>query len=265
MKKRGWMLWMAAFAVSLVVVDREPARAQDFSIEIDPTELATCGDEAVFEVTVQPLGGFAGAVTLSVTGIPPGAVANFSTNPVNPPETTTLTISNLGAVTPGSFPLTVDGVSDALTRSAMAQLDVFDPADCDFTIAVSPSRFSLCGSIEPTFTVEVASINGFVDLVSLNVLGLPPGTSALFSENPVMPPGTSTLALSGFASLPPGVYALTVDGTSTDRSRSAEATVAVEVDCRQVPAFSVGGIVLVVGALAGVGLLALLHTRPSGA
>ena len=114
-------------------------------------------------------------------------------------------------------------------------------AHCDFTIAVSPSRFSLCGSIEPTFTVEVASINGFVDLVSLNVLGLPPGTSALFSENPVMPPGTSTLALSGFASLPPGVYALTVDGTSTDRSRSAEATVAVEVDCHPAPAFSVGG------------------------
>ncbi len=79
------------------------------------------GGKTTFALTVTPLTGFNGAVSLSVSGLPRGATGVLSTAGL--PKTSTLTV-NTSYLTPvGSYPLVVTGVSgtgSAVTRIPLA-------------------------------------------------------------------------------------------------------------------------------------------------
>lgn len=62
--------------------------------------------DATFTLNVSPSGNFAGTVSLEVSGLPSGAVASWSANPISVPNATTLTI-NTTDVDPGTYPFTV--------------------------------------------------------------------------------------------------------------------------------------------------------------
>jgi len=66
-------------------------------------------------ITVTPVNGFNGSVSLAATGVPAGAVAAFVTNPAT--STSTMTFTEEGAPTSGTFPVTVTGTSGSLTHS----------------------------------------------------------------------------------------------------------------------------------------------------
>ena len=66
-------------------------------------------------ITVTPANGFNGSVSLAATGVPAGAVAAFVTNPAT--STSTMTFTEEGAPTSGTFPVTVTGTSGSLTHS----------------------------------------------------------------------------------------------------------------------------------------------------
>ncbi len=56
---------------------------------------------------------FNGAATLSVNGIPSGTTANFTPNPVAPPNHSTLTLANTNAALPGSYAFQVMGTGSS--------------------------------------------------------------------------------------------------------------------------------------------------------
>jgi len=95
----------------------------DFSISTPWTQTVFAGSNATCAVTVNPLAGFAGTVTLSVSNLPSGVSAAF-----NPPTigggfgTSTLTLTASGSVTGGIYALTngvtVFGASSIGTRTA---------------------------------------------------------------------------------------------------------------------------------------------------
>jgi subtilisin family serine protease len=99
--------------------------APDFAVAIAPASATvTAGLNTAYTVTVSALGGFAGNVSLSVSGLPSAATGSFSTNPVIRSGTSTLTIRTARYTTRGTFTIKVTGKSGTLTRQATATLVV---------------------------------------------------------------------------------------------------------------------------------------------
>ena len=96
-----------------------------------------------------------------------------------------------------------------------------------YSIDVTPTTLDICTPADAVYTVDVASILGYTDAVNLSVSGNPAGTTADFSSNPVMPPGTSTLTIGNTGSAAAGSYTLDVmaDSTTGMQSRSVDLNV----------------------------------------
>ena len=96
---------------------------------------------------------------------------------------------------PNNAPLFIDGknaVPFSVSATPLVQ-DVCAPADAQFTVDVQPRPST--------------------DPVQLDVSGFPAQTTASFGVNPVTPPGTSVLTISGTDQAAPGSYALQITGT----------------------------------------------------
>jgi trimeric autotransporter adhesin len=94
----------------------------DFSLSISPASVTVSilGSTATYTVTITRTGGFTGAVSLFVTGLPSGATATFSPNPASGGSSTlSVKVKNKPR---GTFPLTVTGTSGTLTHTATATL-----------------------------------------------------------------------------------------------------------------------------------------------
>ena len=79
----------------------------------------------------------------------------------------------------------------------------------DFYLAATPENQEICVASNAVYNVNVGSISGYNAQVTLSTSGNP--GSAGFNTNPVTPPGTSTLTISGAAA---GVYNFNVVGTA---------------------------------------------------
>jgi hypothetical protein len=90
----------------------EVVAAPEFFLAIDPTHLVVArGSVAVFNVMVTGDGGFAGPVTLSVVGMPVGAVATFDKATYVPGETAVLTVAAGEGMTIGAYQMAVEGTA----------------------------------------------------------------------------------------------------------------------------------------------------------
>ena len=111
--------------------------AQDFAIDVSPSsQTVIAGRTVSYTTTLFPSGGFTGNVTLSVTGLPSGAVGTFSPASINGGSgTSTLNISANPSTPAGSYTLTVTGTNGTMTRSVSTSLKVnpFAPAGCIIT------------------------------------------------------------------------------------------------------------------------------------
>ncbi len=85
----------------------------------------------------------------------------------------------------------------------------------DFTMSASPASQAICAGADAEYTVNVGSIAGFTDDVTLGAAGNPAPTTAGFDVNPVTPPGASMLTIGNTGAAPAGPHTITVTGTST--------------------------------------------------
>lgn len=90
------------------------------------------GTNAISTVTVTSQNGFNSATTLSVSGLPSGVTAAFSTNPVTPPAnssaTSTLTFTASSTATTGTSTVTVTGTSGTITHTTTIALTITAPS-----------------------------------------------------------------------------------------------------------------------------------------
>jgi alpha-tubulin suppressor-like RCC1 family protein len=110
----------------------------DFSFgSVSPLSISVGGSGSA-SVTVNSLGAFNSAVSLSVSGVPSGMSASFSSASITPAgggsSSTTLNVSLGPGVTPATFNLTVTGTSGSLTHSTT--LNVTVTADTSSTATV---------------------------------------------------------------------------------------------------------------------------------
>jgi hypothetical protein len=99
------------------------AGTPNFSLNAAPTSLSVAqGNIGTSTITVVPLNGFSGSVTLSASGLPSGVTAGFSPNPT--PSTSTLTLTASATASLGTATVTITGTSGSLTSKATLSLTV---------------------------------------------------------------------------------------------------------------------------------------------
>jgi uncharacterized repeat protein (TIGR01451 family) len=103
----------------------------DFSLAINPSSLnLNAGATGTYTVTVSPVNGFNGVVTLSAAGLPTGATATFS-----PPSltlstgalTSTLSLSTLSSLASTSYSFTATATSGAISHTTTAGFSITTP------------------------------------------------------------------------------------------------------------------------------------------
>ena len=94
----------------------------DFQLGVSPaSQSVKRGGTATYTVSISPLSGFNGSVTLSLTGQPSGSITTFS--PITN-GTATLTVKTLSTTSRRTYSMTVKGVSGSLSHTKPASLTV---------------------------------------------------------------------------------------------------------------------------------------------
>lgn len=87
-----------------------PPVEDPFLATIDPAvREVPAGTDAAYTVTATPVGEFAGLIQLEVVGLPEGAMATFTQNPMAVTDSVAVTITTAGVV-PGTYPLVLKAV-----------------------------------------------------------------------------------------------------------------------------------------------------------
>jgi subtilisin family serine protease len=115
-----------------------------------------------------------------------------------------------------------DGVigNDDLTDQNFALICYNCASIPDFTLNVQPAVLHICKPDNAEFNIDIGQILDFDELVFLSIIGEPTGTNAVFSLNPVPPPGESLLTISGMEAAATGSYSLEVTGETLTRAHS---------------------------------------------
>jgi hypothetical protein len=141
---------------------------------------------------------FTSDVTLSATGLPSGATATFSTNPILGPSgsASTMTITTSNAVQPGSYPVTITATGGAPGQAKTTQVSV----------QVEALRFSISGTTpSPLFpgapaspmNLTLTNPNGYsMTITSLTVTV----TAVNRVQAATLPCGTSDFATTAYTS-----------------------------------------------------------------
>src|SRR5262249_15791153 len=98
----------------------------DFTLSASPSSRSGAqGGSTSYNVTISLVGGFAGPVTLSPSGLPTGASGAFSPNPRT--TSSTLSVTTSASTPSGAYTLTITGAGGALTHATTVSLTVTPP------------------------------------------------------------------------------------------------------------------------------------------
>ena len=97
----------------------------------------------------------------------------------------------------------------------------------DFTLQTKPSSLPMPQGTQGWSVLSTAVKAGAAETIALTVSGAPAGLTATLNPASVTTGGSATLAISVGASVPPGVYALTVTATSPSVIHTSKVTVTV--------------------------------------
>ena len=197
------------------------AGTPDFSLTIAPnSQTVTTGNSTTYTVTVSPLNGFSGSVSLTVQGLPSGATASFNPASVSATGSSILTVSTSTATPLGAATLIVTGTSGALTHTLNGTLTVSSPSSSGVPVSLS-SVYNRTGIV-----TDGQSFVGGLDrdgyAYSANLLGTVQTYNNLSFT--IGPPNVPNVVSSGATiPLPPGFYStLSLLGTGVNGSQNTQ-------------------------------------------
>ncbi|HKD51142.1 MAG TPA: protease pro-enzyme activation domain-containing protein [Candidatus Acidoferrum sp.] len=193
-----------------------------FLLSASPSNVSMLqGTSGSTTVSINPLNGFSGSVSLAASGLPNGFSGTFGTNPAT--SSSVLTLSASGASTTGNFTVTITGTSGSLTNSTTFSLTVNPQGN--FTLSTSPSSLTVVQGASGSTSISVNALNSFNSTVSLSASGLPAGVTASF--NPTSTAGTSTLTLTASSTATTGTASVAITGTAGNLSSSTTLSLTV--------------------------------------
>jgi len=109
-----------------------------------------------------------------------------------------------------------------------------------FTLAADPTSVEICAPDDAVYNVNVGSIMGFTNPVTLSASGNPAGTTVNFDVNPVSPPGGSVMTLGNTGAAAAGSYSVTIQGDDpiTPLTRTTNVTLKVSTGVPAAPSLT---------------------------
>ena len=160
----------------------------DFTIGLTPTSQAVIqGGNAVYSVSVAPVGSFSGMVTVACSGLPAGVNCSSSPTTASAPGSTTVSFTVPTTVAQGTYSFTITGSSGGTSHSQTASLAVGTLAA---TVTPGTTGTVPVGS-SAAFTITVSSTNNASGIVSFGCAGLVAGIGCTFSPTAINVNGTS--------------------------------------------------------------------------
>ncbi len=101
-------------------------------------------------------GGFSTPINLTATGNPAGTTVSFSTNPVTPGSSSTVTLSNTNTISAGTYNITVTGTAGAVVQNTVIAF-VVSPGTIP-SITAQPSGVTICAGSDATFNIESSGV-----------------------------------------------------------------------------------------------------------
>ena len=195
----------------------------DFKGVVAPLNTALVpGGSVSFTVTLTPLYGWTGDVTLGATNLPNGITPGYSPVTVKGGNgVSTITLNAANNLPLGEYTFTLSGNSGALTHSTTITVTV-NSSIGDFGGIVSPDIQNTAQGGTASYPITLVSFGGFTGSVTFSVSNLPAGTTASFSQNPVSGGSGSTVLMitTSGATPDPQVYTPTITGVSGILSHS---------------------------------------------
>lgn len=105
----------------------------------------------------------------------------------------------------------------------------------DYTLTTTPTTLTACQPADVTYLIDIGSIGGYNDPVTLSVSGVPSGATSSFSASPVTPAGSSALVISNTGAVTPGTYTLTITANSTSGTKTNDVTLIISAGAPTVP------------------------------
>jgi len=206
--------------------------APDYTLQVSPNTPQTIqpGGSIVYNLTLTPVNGFNGTVTLaSFVNVPGTVTFNPATITLSGAgsQTATLTVASSSTAAKKTYYPLITTYSGNRLHDFQANLTLAAGGTPDFTIAATPGSQSVVAGNSTTYTVSVSPHNGFTGNVSLAVSGLPPGATANLNPASISGSGTSTLTVTTATSTPIGNDTLTITGTSGSLSHPASVVLSV--------------------------------------
>lgn len=91
-----------------------------------------------------------------------------------------------------------------------------------FTLGATERTLEVCSPDDATYNLQINSILGFTDQVTLSSSGLPASATGSFSNTPVTPPGVSDFTVGNLVAVTAGNYQMTVTGISGPINKSLD-------------------------------------------
>ncbi len=128
------------------------AAVAGFAFDNPATTNTTCGSAASASVSLGTvsLAGFTTPINLSASGNPAGTTVTFSSNPVTPGNSTTVTLNGVNTLSPGNYTITITGVAGSSTQTRNLTFNVTPSTPPSVT--TQPTDVSICSGNNATFT-----------------------------------------------------------------------------------------------------------------
>lgn len=140
----------------------------DFDLLVTPASaLIKAGDTVAATVSVAPMNGFAGEVSLTASGFGSGSTSTFSPAVLSGESDSQLQVTTPLTMTPGTYVLAVTGTSGSLTHTAEMTVVVTDIPT--FAVSTTTQSHFLLKGYSTTIAVSVAALNGFTGRVDLGL------------------------------------------------------------------------------------------------
>lgn len=160
----------AISAARTIAIPSCAASLPNFMLTATPqSQTVPAGQAASYTIRMQPSGGFASNVSLSLFPTIPGVTPAFAPVSINAATPSTLTLQTATSVAPGNYNFIIAGTGGGLTRSDTVSLGVLTGPDqvVPFTINHNPARGARNVPLNTEIMVEVRDTNPGVERNSL--------------------------------------------------------------------------------------------------
>lgn len=180
------------------------------------TAAAAQGSAASVPIVITRNGDFTGAVNLVAEGLPSGVTATFAPASIaSGARVTTLTLSAASNATAGPATVTIRATGAGITEQTQTlNFTVNSSSTSGFGASASPAAIVVSAGQSASVALTISRQASFAGNVQFTLEGAPTGVTASIAPNPVTA-NTANVNISTTAATAPGVYQLTLRGTST--------------------------------------------------